>query len=549
MPDATLLPDLAIGYADLDSAGYDSLVTFSNNKAISITGTLVFNDDVSGKRFNPQSNVTLHYNRDIEELKIDERLYSFGITGEMVLTDDQGRFTFLTEDYNFYHLVINIYEQITELGNKFKLEPYIFHITSVEPMSPPDEVNKKLLVRFVDIISYEAMTHQFASLLKFDNTFKECKSYPEAFKRTITYLLELIKENTKGKFEYKKEFKFHDDYDTDDTNLIKITLDRLNETSTLYEVLTELTRDACVAMTPNPSTIADFESIGDVRIPMFCREEMTALVDGYYGKFPTNTDNVIRTDKIGAESLYFYRPFTLRSFYMPFQLASEDGLIFESFNPTPKDSEEKKMSFMMGSSQVPIKGIDTLPSNAATTAHRWKNMIFMACEGGQASSQLVFFNWMYEYFNRAFLDGKLNNSRDKLSNVIPSFYFVEKTMNADGDDFKRFSEMNSNMFPIRTKDGEPTDEILMEIGKTIASLVFLNTCYSFSVPGNILRRPNEIIKMSRGDDDTQNNLSMFTDYAFSEHVYLYTTQISHYWHGLDFDDIIVCNRIYERRSS
>lgn len=553
MPDTTskgALPELSERYAELDNV-YNSLVTFSNQMGISVTGFLVFNDCTNSDRFNPEKNFILNYNKDIEELKIDEKLFQFGTSGSMVLVDEQGKYSFLMEDYNFYHLVINIYENVTEDGKRVKLEPYILHITSVEPITPPGEKNKKLLVKFVDIISYEAMTHQFASLLKFDTSYKECTCYRDAFQRAIQYLLDMIQLNGKNSFEYRKEFKFHDDYSTNDSTLLKLTFEKLEEHSTLYELLNTLTKDACIAIKPDGSQTANFEDIGDVRIPMFCCQEPADYMLGYYAKFPTNNDNVFRVVNMGGkETAYFHRPFVFRDFYMPFKMGFDDGLIYEAINPGCDEEEQANVGCMMGSSDVPLKGLDVLPANAQSVSNRWKNMIFMACEGGQASSRLIFFNWMYEYFNQIFVGGRLNTGRDKFSNIIPPFYFLEKNMDTSGADFQTFSEINSNVFPLRTTEGDPVVEILMEMGKTIASFVFLNTSYSFTIPGNILRHPNEIIKVSRGTSFLeQADVSFFTDYAFSEYVYLYVSQVSHYFHGLDYDNVIVCNRIYERETN
>ena len=90
-------------------------------------------------------------------------------------------------------------------------------------------------------------------------------------------------------------------------------------------------------------------------------------------------------------------------------------------------------------------------------------------------------------------------------------------------------------------------QMLAEMGKTIASFVLLNTIYEITVMGNMFRRSNEIINICKGDGkNEESDMGIFTDYKISDHIYLYTTKITHYFHGLEFDDIITCNRIYER---
>ena len=60
-----------------------------------------------------------------------------------------------------------------------------------------------------------------------------------------------------------------------------------------------------------------------------------------------------------------------------------------------------------------------------------------------------------------------------------------------------FDEYNSYTVALTTTD--TLNESLREMGKNIASFVLANDTYTFTLKGNLLRRPNEIIRLNIGD--------------------------------------------------
>jgi hypothetical protein len=63
----------------------------------------------------------------------------------------------------------------------------------------------------------------------------------------------------------------------------------------------------------------------------------------------------------------------------------------------------------------------------------------------------------------------------------------------DDDSFNNsFDEINSYTFTTETEDS--AGECLRLMGKNIASFILSNDVYEFKIRGNLLRRPNEIIK-------------------------------------------------------
>jgi hypothetical protein len=60
-----------------------------------------------------------------------------------------------------------------------------------------------------------------------------------------------------------------------------------------------------------------------------------------------------------------------------------------------------------------------------------------------------------------------------------------------------------------------------------------NEAYSFKIRGNLLRRPNEIIKFAyRGvRGQTQQTLSMQTSIAASDYTFFYVKKVGHHFKG------------------
>ena len=70
-----------------------------------------------------------------------------------------------------------------------------------------------------------------------------------------------------------------------------------------------------------------------------------------------------------------------------------------------------------------------------------------------------------------------------------------------------------------------------------------NEAYSFKIRGNLLRRPNEIIKFAyRGNTNgTQQTLSMQTSIALSDYTFFYVKKVSHHFSGnFYWNEILGC---------
>jgi hypothetical protein len=86
------------------------------------------------------------------------------------------------------------------------------------------------------------------------------------------------------------------------------------------------------------------------------------------------------------------------------------------------------------------------------------------------------------------------------------------------------------------------------MGKNLASFTLINDMYTFTLNGNLMRRPNEIVKFGfRNNNDVAgtNMLSMHTDINLGDYTYLYVRRVTHRFIGNDYNNEIVGCKICE----
>lgn len=533
------------GYANLDD-GVDSYTSFDGGSEYMINCYLVPAFLSTDARFNKESSMYLQWNKDVVELNLYDTLYDFGIKGDITVIDSSNSVSYILEQFVSYELVVNITQKITPDGPPLKYEPYIFSIVNVEPISTPGKAIKKLKVYFEDLLTATAKRTSVGTFLKFYPEFKSTKSFVEAFNIIIQYLKTIIERNNQDKHTYEKETKFTKTVTPNENSIIEVIVDSMEQDSSLFELLQALSNDSCIAITPNEAITGNFEMIGDILIPMFCREEYPDASSYYYSAYGEELKELDNMDKMSGY-VYLHRPFSFRNFYMPFEqcFISENKVIFESFSIS-NDENELKQNTMNGVNISPIDALEAVTANMEATSKRWKNIAFVSSGANGGSNRLVFFNWFYEYFNQAFLASTMNNEGTIVSNVLPAFYLAELS-NSELRDDKDLAEKNSNVILIRNEKSDPLPEILMQIGKSIASLVLLNNSYSFISQGSLLRRPNEIVNLYTPNETNEESPSPIrTDLNFSKNIFLYVTSVIHSFRGNVFQDKLICNRIYEK---
>lgn len=534
------------GYCLLDN-GLNAYQLFNSRENFQINCFFVPNFLTGADRFNKEKAFYLQWGKDVLELTIEDQLFSFGVSGSMKISDTLGSLSYFLEQFVSYDLVINIIQKISDTQT-IRYEPYIMSVVNIQEIGQANSATKILHIDFEDIISAEAKKHSIGSLMKFDNSLKKSNSFPEAFKKIYDYLCANISKNSGDKIKYGKEIKFNIYKNANQNSLLEPIFDDLSPDTSIYDALVELSKYACVDLEIDKNLTNDFEMIGNVLMPVFFKEEYPDIQNYYYVM-----ENEKREDLKGVstnkEGIFVPRPFTLRNFYMPFQngFNVDSKVVFESFTTSVTDENDtSKISTINGKNPSPISNIQVLSSNSDLNKKRWKNIAFISSNPNGGNNKLVFFNWIYEFFNKVFLNGKLNQENIRMSNVTPGFYLAAQG-NEDMLNDRNLAERNSNIIMIRNEKADPLNEILMQIGKSIASLVFLNNMYSFEVEGSMLRRPNEIINLytPHGNEILPTHV-LHTDFINSNNVILYATSVTHTFKGNTFIDKIICNRIYEQ---
>lgn len=542
--------NLTDGYCKLDSQitpdSSEQYTLFNMRENYQINCYIVPNYLQDSSRFDMGSCVHFDWQSDVHALTFEDKLFDLGTHGSLIVKDSFGNLSYLLEQYMNYDLVINILWKITEKGI-VRFDPYVLDIISVKQIASVEQHTKFLQIDFEDIFTAEAKRHSVGTLIKYDPELRQSKTFPEIFKKIFDYINGIIELNMNNAFKYGKELKFNNYLPSDESSIIECVIDTIEPHNSIYDLLVALCRDACVEIWPDDKLITDFEMMGKMMVPMFFREEFSDMLNYYYVAYNEKPDDLKHSP--GGEGAIIRRPWTMRNFFMPFQDAFQANkvIVFESFT-TAAESEQKTkgVEAMNGKNPLPIRNVQALSSNTEITNRRWKNLAFLSANPNGTSNRLVFFNWIYEFFNQVFLRGKLGQQGVKFSNVAPNFYLASQT-NESLRNNRDFAEKNSNIIMLRNEKTDPLKEIVMEMGKTLASLVFLNNMYSFEVEGSMFRRPNEIINLYTPQSvTTLVNQVVCTDFAKSENVVFYVTAVVHTFSGNTFTDKVICNRVYEQ---
>lgn len=266
----------------------------------------------------------------------------------------------------------------------------------------------------------------------------------------------------------------------------------------------------------------------------------------------------------GKSQCLLMRQMTMRDIFMPFYLcfAKEDKqMIWQNINPeknkeeTDKSEYQKKHVSMFKDTVDNITSLIFEPVRMELVQKRWKNLIFLDCSSSGTSTNctLIYFDWFYRFFLNVFLNsGEGATHEDKfISNVLPTFYLKQRLLGygsadkQDGSLNNRFDQHNSYTYTSQTND--TIFQCMRQMGKQISALILLNDMYTFTVKGQLFRRPNQIIKLASGDvtsgDDVE--LSLYTGLSRRRDTLLYVQQVIHVFEGNTYNNVIKGTRFLE----
>ena len=175
------------GYCLLDN-GLNAYHLFNNGENLQINCFLVPNFLFGSDRYSLNSAIYLEYGREVQSLTIEDQLFTFGTTGNMVISDTMGSIATVLEQFVSYDLVINIIQKLDE-DKILRYEPYIMSIINVQDVAASDASTKLLKVDFQDILTAEAKKHSVATLLKFDSSIKTCNSFVKFSRKSLHIFL------------------------------------------------------------------------------------------------------------------------------------------------------------------------------------------------------------------------------------------------------------------------------------------------------------------------------------------------------------------------
>lgn len=255
----------------------------------------------------------------------------------------------------------------------------------------------------------------------------------------------------------------------------------------------------------------------------------------------------------GSANVLVNRQMTMRDIYMPFFIAfgtQNYTCVYQDINPSKNNVDDNILS-ILGVYQGDLKSFQFNPIDLNSVSKLWKNVIFLDGSDGAVctNSTLIFFSWFFDYFQQVFLN---SNEKPLTSNVMPDFFMFGRNQginHAKGQDDtfeNKFDEFNSYTYATQTDDS--VKECLRVMGKNIASFTLINDSYTFTLNGNLFRRPNEIIRLGyRGNKENQGMqmLSYFTGLNFNDMTYLYVKRVTHTFAGSTYDNTIQGCKICE----
>ena len=514
--------------------------------------------------------ISLQYPTDVIEIQLIDDLYSIGLYGYVDLVNSGSVYDILLNKSNLFYLIINITEYNVDDTPLVKYEPYIFDISDIITMTQSDG-SEILRINVVDMITSIFEQHNFASVIQYDSRIVSSSNYKEFMGYIFTYAKDHIATNFNNLYHLKKELLFGQDFkfldqklsgydDGIDLNiLIKDgTIGKIKRDSTIKQALDVIFQDCCTSLKTPERFKNEYQTIGDVLIPFFFKEEYPDPSFLYTSLNPTHAkltiDNPIYNQVYGGEApMLLYRHMSMRDIYLPFLIAfgsEKVSGVFEDINPQKGRDD---VTALNGRYLGMIYDMKYNRGGTHSLYKLWKNVIFLACAKNAAGGDcvLIYFSWFYDFFNSVFLNESIQNgvSKKKQSNVVPAFHAMMAAQGVKHRDAKidveqvgyssKIDEHNSFIYPSTTED--TLNECMRVMGKNLASFILANDSYEFTIGGSIRRRPNEIIRFGfdpiSGDGSSQPK-RIGTDINLSNYTYMYVSKVIHKFVGNEYRNTI-----------
>lgn len=480
--------------------------------------------------------LSLKYNKDVTAFKISANIVSFGYQCIMQLALMDETANTIKSQLSDLMCVITIMQctnnatsSEAEGGEKSLIyQPYVFMVESFEDGKPTNSIEKVYEMKLLDYNSYLLKNSSYGNLREKFPDIANSQTFTDVYKKTINFL-------TEKKASLFSGFKFTDiiEFAAADTgvipDMVKMVLTPFFEENSrsLYDLLCTLQNKA-VIVSKEPSdfstTFNGEKSFSDPMSTLFLLEEFADLEGSYYalnGVAPENSQPPVQIsynlNGITGNGIYIPRKFFLRSLRSPFELAFHDTkcTLFEIINP--QKDENGKLTDDDASIPKPILGYsDDVYKDCAShgmdgglCSKHWQNVAVMYDANGGGNSYIIYFNWLYEYFNYSHLNFEKNIFASKLKkpflmSVEPAYLAKQRNAANTVASLEDFTKYNAATIDAKTINREQESSFI--IAEKLKACVLANECYTFDINGKMLRRLNEIIKVNtpKGDEPDVN---------------------------------------------
>ena len=481
--------------------------------------------------------LVLKYNKDVTAFKISTNIVSFGSQCVMQLALMDETANIIKSQLSDLMCVITIMQctnnitsgEAQTIERSLVYQPYVFMVEAFEDGNPTNTTEKIYEMKLLDYNSYLLKNSSYGNLREKFPDIANSQNFTEVYKKIINFLTEKKAALFNG-FKFTDIIEFASLDDSVIPDMVKMVLTPFFEENSrsLYDLLCILQNKATI-VSKNPSnfstTFNGEAPFSDPMSTLFLFEEFTDLEGSYYAINNTAPENSITPAEIsyslnGTSGVGFYIPrkFFLRSLRLPFELAFNDNTctLFEIINPK-KDADGKMTEEdalipkpVLGYADDNYRDCASHGMDGGLCSKHWQNVAVMYDANGGGNSYIIYFNWLYEYFNFSHLNFEKNIFASKiktpfLMSVEPAYLAKQRHAANTISSMEDFTKYNAATIDAKTINREQESSFI--IAEKLKACVLANECYTFDINGKMYRRLNEIIKVNipKGDEADVNS--------------------------------------------
>lgn len=524
--------------------------------------------------FDLKSPLTLKYNKDVVGFEISSNVLSFGTRCVMQLALMEETAHIIKEKVSDLMCAITIMqcsnnitsEEVPKMESSIIYEPYIFMVESFNDGPPSNSTEKIYELQMLDIDSYFLKNSAFGNLREKYPEINNAMNFTEVYKKIISFLAEKKSVLLDG-FEFNDVVEFASKDTTPMPDIVKMVLDPFfnNVERSLYELLCVLQDQAVMVVKPPnfADAFAGKDPFSDPMSSLFLMNEYPDIEGSYYNVLDATPEKELKPEEVSykvdgtipGRGLMLRRKYFVRSLRSPFELAFADDkcTFFQTFNPRKDNTgamiEEDAIipKPILGYTVENYENCAGESTDGGALSSKWQNVLVVYDANGGGNSYLIYFYWVYEYFNHNYLNFKGNLFAKKVNkplmmSIDPGYLQKQRHAASKIKDAEEYGRFNATTIAAKTVNRDQESSFI--IAQRIKTCVLSNECYKFDVKGNILRRNNEIIKVNVPKDKEPGTVSTISKIPGGKNAagagiaLLYIGAIWHTFNGNKFTNTI-----------